>query len=70
MHSKAFGGKAFVKGVSAGFLDELLNLSQANLIQLMDGEDTHAGAEALTALKGIAPGTSIWYLKAAFDHLI
>jgi len=61
-------GTSFIGGLlgpSVGFVEESLNLSQGNLIQLMQGEDTHFGAEALKALKGITPGTSIWYLKGA-----
>lgn len=57
-------------GPSVGFVEEMLNLTQGNLIQALNGEDTNAGAETLRAIKNQTPGTSIWYLKAAFDHLV
>ncbi len=57
-------------GPSLGLAEELLNLSQGNIIQALQGEDTHAGAEALRMIKGLTPGSSLWYAKGALDHLI
>lgn len=65
--TSAFAG---MLGPSLGLAEELLNLSQGNLIQALQGEDTHAGAEALRTLKGLTPGSSLWYAKGALDHLI
>lgn len=65
--TSAFAG---MLGPSLGLTEELLNLSQGNIIQALQGEDTHAGAEALRTLKGLTPGSSLWYAKGALDHLI
>jgi hypothetical protein len=65
--TSAFAG---MLGPSLGLAEELLNLSQGNIIQALQGEDSHAGAEALRTLKGLTPGSSLWYAKAALDHLI
>jgi hypothetical protein len=45
-------------------------LTQGNAIQYMRGQETHAGAELARFLKGITPGSNLWYTKAAMDHLI
>ncbi|WP_152428966.1 hypothetical protein [Methylomonas sp. MK1] len=47
-----------------------MNLTQGNMIQAIQGDDTHAGAEALRMIKGLTPGSSLWYAKGALDHLI
>lgn len=65
--TSAFAG---MLGPSLGLAEELLNLSQGNIIQALQGEATHAGAEALRTLKGLTPGSSLWYAKGALDHLI
>jgi hypothetical protein len=65
--TSAFAG---MLGPSLGLTEELLNLSQGNIIQALQGEDSHAGAEALRMLKGLTPGSSLWYAKGALDHLI
>ncbi|BBL58515.1 hypothetical protein [Methylomonas koyamae] len=65
--TSAFAG---MLGPSLGLTEELLNLSQGNIVQALQGEDTHAGAEALRMLKGITPGSSLWYAKGVMDHLI
>lgn len=66
-------GSSFIAGMlgpSLGFLEEMLNLTQGNAIQYINGDDTHVGAEALKALKGLTPGSSLWYTKAILDHWI
>lgn len=65
--TSAFAG---MLGPSLGFTEELLNLTQGNMIQAIQGDDTHAGAEALRMIKGLTPGSSLWYAKGALDHLI
>lgn len=57
-------------GPIAGLAEESINLTQGNLVQLAMGEDTKAGAEFVKLLKGITPGTSLWYAKGALDHMI
>jgi len=61
---------AAMMGPTAGLIEELISLTQGNLVQSAMGEYTRAGAEALKFAKGLIPGTSVWYAKAAFDHLI
>lgn len=66
------GGSATASllGPAIGLLEEAGNLTQGNLIELMQGDDPKWQAEAIKFLKGITPGTSLWYSKAAMDHLI
>lgn len=47
-----------------------MNLSQGNIMQAMQGKRTDAGAEAVRFVKGNVPGASLWYAKAALDHLV
>ncbi len=65
--TSAFAG---MLGPSLGLVEELLNLSQGNIIQAIQGEDTRAGAESLRTIKGLTPGSSLWYAKGVLDHLI
>lgn len=55
-----------VAGTIAGFAA----LTQGNMVQFLRGEETHGGAELAKFLRGITPGSNLWYLKAATDHLI
>jgi hypothetical protein len=57
-------------GPLAGFTEEAFNLTQGNVVQMMQGKDTHFGAEATRFIKGNLPGASLWYAKAALDHLV
>jgi hypothetical protein len=59
-----------IQGPVFGLAEEGLNLTQGNLIQLAQGQDTHVYAEAIKFIRGITPGTSLWYAKGAFDHMI
>jgi hypothetical protein len=59
-----------VQGPVFGMAEEGLNLTQGNLIQLAQGQDTHAAAEAIKMFRGMLPGASLWYAKAALDHMI
>lgn len=44
-------------------------LTQGNMVQFLRGEETHGGAELVKFLRGITPGSNLWYLKAATDHI-
>lgn len=57
-------------GPVAGTLAAFAGLTQGNVVQYLRGDDTHAGAELVKFLRGITPGSNLWYLKAATDHLI
>lgn len=57
-------------GPVIGGIEEVFGLTQGNLVQAMQGKDTHAAAELLKFAKGMTPGANLWYLKAATNHLI
>lgn len=61
---------ATVTGPVLGSAEDLFNLTQGNIMQAAQGKDAHAGAEAIKFVKGNLPGASLWYAKAALDHLI
>ena len=63
------GGLAAMLGPVAGLAEEMIGLTQGNLIQAAQGKDTKIGAEAVKAVKGLTPGASLWYVKGAADHL-
>ena len=57
-------------GPSFGSLSEIVELTKGNFDEWKAGKDTHAGAEALRFAKGHTPYISLWYAKAAIDHLL
>jgi hypothetical protein len=57
-------------GPVIGTGESLFNLTQGNMLQAAQGKDTHFGAETVKFAKGLMPGTSLWYAKAALDHMI
>jgi hypothetical protein len=61
---------ATISGPVLGLGEDLLNLSQGNLMELAQGKSTHAGAELVRFVKSNLPGASLWYAKAGLDHLI
>ncbi len=63
------GGLSAMLGPVAGLAEEMIGLTQGNLIQAAQGKDTKIGAEAVKAVKGLTPGASLWYVKGAADHL-
>jgi hypothetical protein len=64
------GPIAALLGPVAGLAEEAFKLTQGNIIQAMQGKDTNFGAEAVRFVKGNTPGASLWYAKAALDHII
>lgn len=54
--------------------EEALALTWGNLLQASKGEETDFGAEAVRFARGNTPGLSavmnLWYIRAAFDHLV
>lgn len=64
------GPIAAALGPTVGSVEDLYNLTWGNLQQYLKGEETDAGAEATRFTKGMLPGTSLWYAKGAFDHMI
>lgn len=57
-------------GPVAGFAEQLLGLTQGNIVQSMQGKDTKFAAEAIRFGKSNIPLGNLWYTKAALDHLI
>jgi len=64
------GPIAALLGPVAGLGEEIFKLTQGNIIEAMQGKDTHFGAELVRFIKGNTPGASLWYAKAALDHMI
>lgn len=64
------GPVASALGPVIGAAEEAFGLTQGNAVQMMQGKNTHAGAEVLKFAKGMTPGANLWYLKAATNHLI
>lgn len=54
--------------------EEALALTWGNLLQAAKGDETDFGAEAVRFARGNTPGLSavmnLWYMRAAFDHLV
>lgn len=57
-------------GPVVGLAEEAIGLTQGNLVQLAQGNETNFGAEATRLAKSFNPLSSLWYTKAAMDHLI
>lgn len=61
---------ATLTGPLAGLAEDVYNLTQGNIVQALQGKPTHAGAEVVRFIRSNTPGASLWYAKAALDHLI
>lgn len=57
-------------GPVAGTLAGIDAATRGNVIQFLRGEETNAGAELARVARGLVPGSNLWYIKAALDHLI
>jgi hypothetical protein len=71
--SSTQGGRsllASVAGPQIGLLEEAIALTHGNLMEAAQGEDTNFMPELTKFVKGITPGSNLWYARAAFDHLI
>lgn len=68
--SNQAGPIASLLGPVAGLVEEAFKLTQGNIVQALQGKDTNFGAELVRFVKGNTPGASLWYAKAALDHLI
>ena len=64
------GGLAAMAGPVAGLVEDMIGLTQGNLVQMAQGKDTRFGAELVKFGKGMTPMfSSLWYTKTAVDHL-
>ncbi len=68
--SNQAGPLASLLGPVAGLVEEAFKLTQGNIVEALQGKDTNFGAELVRFVKGNTPGASLWYAKAALDHLI
>ncbi|MFV1873172.1 MAG: hypothetical protein ACMZ64_07640 [Oleiphilus sp.] len=57
-------------GPMIGTGEQVFNLTQGNIVQSLQGKETHAGAEFVRFAKSNIPGANLWYAKAALDHMI
>lgn len=57
-------------GPVAGLGESVFNLTQGNMMEFARGDKTHVGAETVKFVKGNTPGASLWYAKAALDHMV
>lgn len=57
-------------GPVAGALAGIDAATRGNVIQFARGDETNAGAELTRVVRGLTPGSNLWYAKAALDHLI
>lgn len=57
-------------GPVASMLTNATDLTLGNVMQLMAGEETHAGRELVSFLQRYTPGSSMWYGRLAFDRLL
>lgn len=64
------GPIAALMGPLAGMVEDAFKMTQGNLVKAADGQKTHFGANAVQFIKGNTPGASLWYAKAALDHII
>lgn len=70
--SSQYGQSALASflGPVAGLGEDVLKLTQGNVMEAARGEDTNAGAEIVRFARSNAPGANLWYLKGALDHLV
>jgi hypothetical protein len=59
-----------IGGPTAGFVDDLMKLTGANIQATAEGKDTHFGREMAQFVRRNLPGTSLWYGRLALDRLM
>lgn len=57
-------------GPVAGLAEDVLKLTQGNVMEAARAEETNAGAELVRFTRSNLPGANLWYAKAALDHLV
>src|SRR6185369_13834548 len=70
--STQYGGGpvATALGPVFGLGEDVFKLTQGNIVKTLQGKDTNFGAELVKFVKSNTPAASLWYTKAALDHLI
>lgn len=61
---------ATLTGPVIGSAEDVLNLTQGNIMQAAQGKKANVGAETVKFVKSNLPGASLWYAKGALNHLI
>lgn len=71
-NTTAYGSSplATLAGPVAGYLEDVIGLTQGMAIKAAKGEKTNSGAEAIKFLKSNIPLQNLWYTKAITDRLI
>lgn len=59
-----------ILGPNVGTASELQRLTTGNVIEAIQGEDTHIGSEAVRFARGHTPGANLWMTKALTDRYI
>ncbi len=61
---------AVLSGPVAGYVEDVVGLTQGNIIQAFQGKETNIGPEALRLIKSNIPLQNLWYTRAVTDRLI
>jgi len=59
-----------VSGPGPGLVGDVGNLVIGNMAAAAMGEETDVGADTVRIVRGLVPGSSLWYAKAAFNNLV
>lgn len=67
-----FGGglAESLAGPATSTATKIGKFTMGNAAEIIEGEDTQAGREAIDLVKSAAPGSSLWYTKLAFNRLL
>jgi len=57
-------------GPVLGFLDDAIQLTVGNVMQLATGEKTNAGKEFAAFVQRYTPGSTLWYTRLVFERMI
>ena len=57
-------------GPVVGFIDDAIQLTVGNVMQLATGEKTNAGKEFADFVQRYTPGSTLWYTRLAFERII
>lgn len=67
------GGSDFMSTMSGpipGVVGDVGNMVFGNTAKALQGEETDVAADATQIVRGLTPGASLWYAKAAFNNLV
>ena len=61
---------AVLSGPVAGYLEQMIGLTQGSMVRAAQGKKVDFGAELIQFLKGNIPLQNLWYTKAITDRMI